>query len=168
MKLAIIDSRATDQQLRDNLGELAYYMVSCKSDIDKFHQFFDANYSALIARGKTVDDPIGLLFDGYFAVGDHVFVKYVKDKQDEYFDNQAHMQNFTHEGLMAIAMAKYNYLVQKKKWEQQSMEERKIMALSAKVAGLKGEIKLVKNVADKAENGNKKSQERKKEKEEKG
>ena len=87
-------------------------MVSCKPDVEKFHQFFDAKYSALLARGKTVDDPLGLLFDGYFAPGDHVFVKYMKDNQDEYFNNQAHMHNLMHEGLIAMAMAKYNYLSQ--------------------------------------------------------
>ena len=36
------------------------------------------------------------------------------------------------------------------------------MALSVEVARLKGELKLVKNVADKAENGNKKNQKKKK------
>ena len=56
IRLAIIDSRATYQQLCDNLGDLASSMVSCNSDIEKFHQFFDANYSALTARGKTEDD----------------------------------------------------------------------------------------------------------------
>ena len=50
---------------------------------------------------------------------------------------------------------------------QKSMEEEKIMALSVEVAGLKGELKLAKNVADKVENGNKKSQEKKKKKDEK-
>ena len=75
MRHAIIDSRATDQQLHDNLGDLASYIASCKYDIKKFHQFFDVNCSAVIARGKTVDYLIGLLFDGYFAAGDHVFVK---------------------------------------------------------------------------------------------
>ena len=49
----------------------------------------------MIARSKTVNDPIGLLFDGYFAAGDHVFVKYMNDKQNKNFDNQAHMKNFT-------------------------------------------------------------------------
>ena len=29
---------------------------------------------------------ICLLFDDYFAAGDHVFIKYMKDKHDEYFD----------------------------------------------------------------------------------
>ena len=110
LKLSIIDSRATDQQLHINLGGLASYMVSCKSDIKKSHQFFDANYSDLIARGNTVDNPFGLLFDEYFAASNHVFVTYMNDKQDEYFNNQAHMQSLMHDGLMAmaVAMAKYN------------------------------------------------------------
>ena len=53
----------------------------------------------------------------------------MKDKKDEHFDNQAHMQNLTHEGLIAMAMAKYNYLFQKEKWGQKSIEEEKIMTL---------------------------------------
>ena len=64
MKLTIIDSRATDQQFHDNVWDLTSYIVSFKFDIKKFHQFFDANYSAIIARGKTMDDQIGLLLDG--------------------------------------------------------------------------------------------------------
>ena len=61
-----------------------------------------------------VDDPICLLFDGYFAMCDHVFIKYMKDKQDKYFDNQAHMQDLKHEGLITMTRAKYNYQVQRK------------------------------------------------------
>ena len=44
-------------------------MVFCKSNIKIFHQYFNANYSASIARGKMVDDPMSLLFDGYFDAG---------------------------------------------------------------------------------------------------
>ena len=62
---------------------------------------------------------------------------------------------------MAMAMAKYNYLVQKEKWGQKSIKEEKITALSTEMAGLKGELKLAKNVADKMENGNKKNKEKK-------
>ena len=40
------------------------------------------------------------------------------------------------------------------------MEEEKIIALSVEVAGLKGELKFTKNLADKADNGNKKNQEK--------
>ena len=109
--LAIIDSKATDQQLHYNLTDLASYMVSFESDIKKFNHFLETNYSFLIARGQSVDSSIGLLFDGYFAASDHVFIKYMKDKQDEYFDKQSHIQNLTNERLMGIAMANYNYLV---------------------------------------------------------
>ena len=66
------------------------------------------------------------------------------------------------EGLIAMAMAKYNYLIQRGKWEQKSMEEEKIVALSVEVAGLRGELKIAKNVADKADNGHKKNQKKKK------
>ena len=111
-----------------------------------------------------MNDPISLLFDDYFAAGDHLFIKCMKDKQDEYFDNQAQMQNIVHEGLMAMAMEKFNYLVKRKKWGQKSMKDEKIMALHAEVAGLKEELKLAKNAADKAKNGNKKCQEKKEEK----
>ena len=68
----------------------------------------------------------------------------MKDEQDKHFDKQAHMQNLMHEGLVAIAMAKYNYLVQKEKFEQKSMEEEKSEALSTEIVGLKGELKLAK------------------------
>ena len=52
------------------------------------------------------------------------------------------MQNLIHKGLMAIAMAKHNYIIQNEKWVHKSMEEGMNMALSVKVYGLKGECKL--------------------------
>ena len=98
MKLTIIDGGANDWQLHDNLGDLASYIVSCKSDVKKFHDFLDAHYSALIETDKTVDNLIGQLFDECFAAGDHALVKYMKDEQVEYFDNQAH--NFMRGSLL--------------------------------------------------------------------
>ena len=52
-----------------------------------------------------------LLLGGYFAVGNHVFMKYTNNKNNKYFDTQAHMINLTCEGLLASAMANFNYLV---------------------------------------------------------
>ena len=60
-------------------------------------------------------------------------------KHDNYFDYKAHMQRLMHKELMAIAMAKYNFLVKNEKWRQKYMEEEKTMTLSVDVAGLKGE-----------------------------
>ncbi len=49
-------------------------MVS--GDIDKVHNEFDTNYSQLIARGATVDNPIGILFDADLVVPYHNFKTY--------------------------------------------------------------------------------------------
>ena len=75
-----------------------------------------------------MDDQIGLLIGVFFVACDHVLIMYMKDKWDEYYNNQAHMQNITHEGLMTMAMAKHNCFVQKRKWGQKYMEEEKIRA----------------------------------------
>ena len=61
---------------------------------------------------------------------------------------------------MAIAN---NYFLQQKKWRQEFTEEEKIMTLFVE-ACMKGELKLVKHVADEVENGSKTKQEGKKEK----
>ena len=71
------------------------------------------------------------------------------------------MQNLTHNGFMDITMAKYNYLVQKKKWRQKSMGKEMIMALSTEVAQSKEEPKQPKNVSD-GENGKNKIKRKKK------
>ena len=68
MRLATIDSVATTQTLRDNLQNLGVFAVTVKGDIDKINAEFDTNYSQLIARGATLDDPIGILFEAYLLV----------------------------------------------------------------------------------------------------
>ena len=119
--LAIIDSRITDQQLHDNLGDLVIYIVFCKLDIKKFHLFFNADFSALIVRGKTVDNSISSHFDKYFAADDYMFVKYMKDTQVENFEKQAHLHNWAH--------GYHNCLLQlpcPKKWEQKLQRKKRV------------------------------------------
>jgi hypothetical protein len=62
MRLATIESVATTQTLRDNLQSLGTYAATVSGNIDKVHSKFDKNYSQLIARGTTINDPIGILF----------------------------------------------------------------------------------------------------------
>jgi hypothetical protein len=62
MQLATIDSVATTQALRDNLHTLGTFASTVSGDIDKINSEFDKNYSQIIARGTTVDNPIGILF----------------------------------------------------------------------------------------------------------
>jgi hypothetical protein len=68
MRLATIDSVATTQMLRDNLQSLGVYAAMVSGNIDKVHNEFNKNCSQLIARGATVNDPIGILFEAYLVV----------------------------------------------------------------------------------------------------
>jgi len=75
MRLATIDSVATTQTLWDNLQNLGVFTVTVKGDIDKINAEFDTNYSQLLARGATLDDPIGILFEAYLLVPCYNFTK---------------------------------------------------------------------------------------------
>jgi hypothetical protein len=65
MRLATINTVATTQTLRNILLSLGVFAATVHSDINKIHGEFDRNYSQLTARGATIDDPIGILFDAY-------------------------------------------------------------------------------------------------------
>jgi hypothetical protein len=63
--------------LGNNLQSLGMYAATFSGDIDKVHSKFDKNYSQLIARGATVDNPIGILFEAYLVVPCHHFKSYI-------------------------------------------------------------------------------------------
>jgi hypothetical protein len=104
MRLAMIDSVATDEALQANLTNLPIYTTSVNGDIDLINSYFDVNYSQLLARGSTVNDPIAKLFNAYLVVPDYNFKQYIAKKQDDYHDGNLGV-NFTHVNLMAQATA---------------------------------------------------------------
>ncbi len=63
MRLATIDTVATTQTLHNNLHSLGVFTATVHGNINKIHGEFDRNYSQLTARGATIDDPIGILFN---------------------------------------------------------------------------------------------------------
>jgi hypothetical protein len=71
MCLATINSNITTQNLRNNLQLLGVLEAMVNINIDKLHNKFDSNYSLLIARGTTIDDPISILFNAYLVVPCH-------------------------------------------------------------------------------------------------
>jgi hypothetical protein len=77
MRLATIDSVTTTQTLHDNLQLLGVHGATVSGDIDKVHNKFDKNYSHLIARGTTIDDPIDILFEAYLVVPCHNFKMHI-------------------------------------------------------------------------------------------
>jgi hypothetical protein len=77
MRLTTINSVATAQTLQENLLNLRVFAVTVDGDINKIHGKFNRNHPQLLARGATVDNPIGLLFDAYSVVPCHNFKEYI-------------------------------------------------------------------------------------------
>jgi hypothetical protein len=63
MRLATTDSIATTQTLQDNLQNLSVFAATVSGDVNKINTEFNKNYSQILARGATVDDPLNLLFN---------------------------------------------------------------------------------------------------------
>jgi hypothetical protein len=140
MRLAMIDSVATTQALRDNLHVLVTFASTVSGDIDKINSEFDKNYSQIIARGATVDNPIGILFSTYHIVLCYHFKSYINRMHEDYL-NGKHM-TLTHKSLVGMTKSKFNYLRTKGTWEARSPDDDKIIAMTTTINGLKGQLKL--------------------------
>jgi hypothetical protein len=141
--LATIDSVATTKSLRSNLMELPIYCSTIKGDIEPLHSYFDTNYTQIIARGATVDDPVDILFSAYMVIPCHNFRSYIKHKQDAYTDWTL---TLTHEELIMLATIKFNLLKQEGTWGAKSPDKDKIVAMQAELTALKGRFQLAPNL----------------------
>jgi hypothetical protein len=140
MRLATIDSVATTQMLRNNLQSLGMFAAKVSNDIDKIHSEFDKNYSQLIARGATVEDPIGILFDAFLVVPCHHFKSYIRQQHEDYLDGK--LTTITHEALMTSAKCKFDWLKTKGLWGAKYPDDKKIVAMTATLNARKGQLKL--------------------------
>ncbi len=140
MRLATIDNVATTQTLQDNLQNLGVFAVMVKGNIDKVNAEFNTNYSQLLAQGATLNDPIGILFEAYLLVPCYNFTKYISTKHDEYLDRN--LTSLTHQAMMSMAKCKFDFLKMKGKWGAKSPDDKKIVAMAAKINSLKGQLKL--------------------------
>jgi hypothetical protein len=135
MRLATIDSIATTQKMQDNLQNLGVFSATDSGNNDKINSEFDQNNSQIVARGATVDDPIGIIFETYSVIPCYNFTTYMKQQHDDYLDRKL---TVTHKALMATAKAKMDYLKLKGKWGAKSPDNKKIVAMAAKITALKG------------------------------
>jgi hypothetical protein len=140
MRLATIDSVATTQALRDNLHALGMFASTVSGNIDKINSEFDKNYSQIIARGATVDDPIGILFSAYQVVPCYHFKSYINRMHKDYLNGK--LAPLTHESLVGMAKSKFNYLRTKGTWGAKSPDNDKIIAMTTAFDTLKGKLKL--------------------------
>lgn len=146
MRIATMDTVATTKTLRDNLNNLAVFAATVQGDIHKINSEFDRNFTQLTARGATVDDPVGIMFDALLVVPCHEFKGYMKTYHNEYLDGRH--PNLTHEALMSFAVNKFNYLQQKGLWGAKSPDDEKIIAMAAQIEALKGHLKPDKHLED--------------------
>ncbi len=138
MQLATINSVATTETLRANLTNLPIYAASVNGDIDLINSYFNVNYSQILVRGATVDDPVSKLFDAYLSVLHYAFKEYMKKKQDAYHDGNLGTSS-SHKKLMAQATAKFTNLTTQGLWGSRSPNKEKLIAM---IADLKGKLKL--------------------------
>jgi len=144
-----MDSVATTETLCDNLTNLPIYAASVNGNIDLINSYFDVNYTQILTRGSTVNDPIANLFDTYLVVPNYNFKTYMAKKQDAYHDGKLGA-SFTHEKLMAQATAKFTYLTTRKLWGSKFPYEEKLITM---IADLKGKLKLGPALEDKRKPG---------------
>ncbi len=96
----------------------------------------------MIARGATIDDPIGILFEAYLVVPCHNFKTYIRHQHEDFFDGK--LTAITHEALMTSAKHKYDWLKMKGLWgaKAKSSDDVKIVAMTAAFNAIKGQLKL--------------------------
>jgi hypothetical protein len=162
MRLATINSVSTTQTLRNNLQSLGMYVAMVSSNIDKVHSKFDKNYSQLITRGATVNDPIGILFEAYLVVPCHHFKSYICQQHKDYLDGK--LTTITHEALMTSAKQKFDWLKTNGLWGAKSPDDKKIFAMTATLNALKGKLKLDPILSTIANEGKKKGDKKDKKK----
>jgi hypothetical protein len=143
MALAIIHSVAATKILRSNLRELPTYCFTIKGDIELLHSYFNANYTQIITRGATVNNPFDIFFSTYMVVPCHNFRSYIKRKQDASTDGTL---TLTHKELIMLATNKFNLLKQEGMWGAKSPDKDKIVAMYAELTALKGQFQLAPNL----------------------
>ncbi len=162
MRLATINSVTTTQMLCDNLQSLGVYAATVCGDIDKVHNKFDKNYSQLIARGMTVNNHIEILFEAYLVVPCHNIKTYIHRQHEDYLDGK--LTNITHKALMTWAKCKFDWFKTKGLWGAKSPDDVKIVAMTAALNTLKGQLKLDPKLSTIKSEGKKKGDKRDKKK----
>jgi hypothetical protein len=152
MQIATINTVGTTKTLRDNLNNLGVFAATIQGNIHKINGKFDKNYTQLFARGATVSDPVGLLFNAYLIVPCHKFKGYMKQYHNEYLDDRH--SGLTHKRLMTYAVSKFSCLQQKGQWGGRSPNNEKIIVMAAQIEALKRHLKAGKHLED-ALNNNK-------------
>ena len=132
--IAHIDTRSTESHLRETMSSLEKCIVIFDYNIETFNQYVAAQRSALLARGETSNDLLVNLFKAYLIFPDMTFTNYIQKQKDNYDDGDDKM---IENSLMAKVSLKHKILIKEGKYNVQTKEEQKIIALSDEFDELK-------------------------------
>jgi hypothetical protein len=100
------------------------YAATVNGNIDKVHSEINKSYSQLIARGTTIVDPIGILFEAYLVVPCHNFKTYICQQHKDYLIGK--LTAITHKALMTSANQKFDWPKTKRIWGAKSLHDKKL------------------------------------------
>lgn len=132
IKTATIDTRATTTTLRNKLSSLDTHMQEVESNVSTFIVDVKAWQQSLLARGETTSDLMVNIFTGLKACSDASFVSYIARKEDDYNEGQ----NISVDELLDLASNKYESLIERGIYCQPTEDQKKIVALTAKIEKL--------------------------------
>ena len=136
MTKAIVDTRATTYQFRNNLANMDNYMTSVKSNIEMFNIYVKNTIEGLKARRESVDDLMMLIFKGYKAASESKFIEYISTKEERYVDDiKGDILDW--EQLMQLSLNKFTMRRDNCEWGAPTEEQSQLTALSSEIRKLK-------------------------------
>ena len=124
-----IDTNAITRHIREKVSELNKYLETVRHNVVKFNDHAKDLMNSLRTRGESFMDLVSNLFKAYKSLPDNNFRRYIAAKEDDY--NEEH--DMTPEQLMQRVSNKYGTLLEDKVWNAPSQDEKKILALDARI-----------------------------------
>ena len=135
MSKAEVDTQATIALTRTALTRLDQKMLELNSDIPLFNLFVKGCKRKLNNRKADSNDLLINLFTGYKAARDSDFLKTIQDIEKDYLHGKT--PTLTDDDLMSQALVAYQVRFESKVWGALSHEQEMIVAMQAKIDGLK-------------------------------
>lgn len=127
---AHVSTNASCRQIRQSFGLLSEKIEELGWNIAKFNEYVEDSIDTLHAHGQEPGpDLLNQLFTAYKAVPDTNFNRWIVRREDDFDDGTT----ITHLQLLTASAIKYNTLVDEKKWNTPTEDQKKIIAMEAKL-----------------------------------
>jgi hypothetical protein len=130
---AHLDSNASTRFAHANLSNLADQMKKQGDDIVKFNEYVRQQLDILASRGESTLDLLPNLMQGYKAVSDAAFVRYIEDMETKYDDGEF---DYTPEQFMHLCANRYKVRLEGGLWNAPNRDQARILALQSQISQL--------------------------------